>query len=141
MSYQLPFKRSEVKLTFVTIADETGNYEIELPDRPYTYKDQQWVVANSKLLEENNMGAAAEYVLRSHLEGIPEDMPQSELLSYPGGGPFSMYFCTAIAAHLLNKVKDTQERLERLGDDKESEGGTEPKRGNKSTRKGIQKYG
>jgi hypothetical protein len=145
MSYKLPFKKSEVPVQYITVTDEVGN-ELTLPAKPFSYKDQQWVKANSTILEDSAQGEEAtylmaEYHLRSRLE-IPDEVTRDELFRYEDGSPFSMVFVVALAEAFGKQVLNVQGELEKLKNEKEvSENKYQPKRSTKTSRKSVQKNG
>lgn len=143
MTFKLPFKTKEVESKFVTVTDETGNNELTIPVRPFSYKDGQWFKANAVELEDESKGEegtikVAEYHLRSRLD-VPEEITRDELFRYEDGSPFSMYFVVAIAEEFGKQTLTVQEDLEKLGG--KTEDRNQLQRGKKSTRKGIQKDG
>jgi hypothetical protein len=144
MSFKLPFKSKEVELRYVTVSDEFDNNELTLPVRPFSYKDSTWFKENADVLsDESNQEEAnfrvAEYYLRSRLD-VPEEITRDELFRYESGEPFSLIFVMRLAESFANQVSENNKKVEGMVNAK-TEGEPEPKRGNKSNRKSVQKDG
>jgi hypothetical protein len=145
MSFKLPFKSKEVVTEYVTVSDEFDNNELTLPVRPFSYKDSAWFKENAEVLsDESNQEEAnfrvAEYYLRSRLD-VPEEITRDKLFRYESGEPFSLIFVMRLAESFANQVSENNKKVEGMINAKETESGTESKRGNKGTRKGVQKDG
>lgn len=135
---KLPFKSKPVEVKYLTITED--NYELEIPIRPFSYKDVSWLKENQEeLSDESKQDEAnykiAEYYLRSRFD-VSEEVSRDELFRYDDGSPFSIVFIAKVAEAFGNEIVEYSKRMEELG---KSE--SKSKQNSKRSTRGVQKDG
>jgi len=139
----LPFKSNDYEWEEIEVVDETGNYSLTIPKKPFSYSDMQWFRQHQDVfVDESRVDEAAmlmaERLLRTRFN-ISDEVSIEDLFRYPDGTPFSVYFIGE-----LNKVFDKQiQEFNSLmqNDEKGNRSSLQPKKNSKRRTNGIQKNG